>query len=117
MKEDAEILAAIDTNLRESINLPPILLGLANPLPEESVLVDLNMQLKKKIIQFSVMTPTDKHGSMTAGQIIELWKKEGTLGSYLREIRAETSQREYRSGHPVILHRFSASFVTKQGGA
>jgi hypothetical protein len=117
MGVSADVLAGIDACLRDSVSLPSVLLGLAEPLPEESVLVNLDMDLKKGTIQFSVMAPTHKRHAVTAGQIIDLWNKEGMLDPHLKEIRAETSQRQYRSGRPVIVHRFSASFAKGLGGA
>jgi len=113
----ADVLAGINACLRENVSLPPILLGLAKPLPAESVLVNVELDIKKDTIQFSVMTPARKGRSMTAGQIIDRWNREGTLSSHLKEIRAETSQRQYRSGQPVLVHRFSATFASGSGGA
>ncbi len=117
MTESADILAGIDACLRDGISLPPVLLGLAKPLPKESVLVNLDLELQKGTIQFSVMTPTRKGHAVTAGQIIDLWNKDDILNAHLKEIRTETSQRQYRSGRPVIVHRFSATFATGSGGA
>ncbi len=117
MVTSADVLAGVGACLRENVSLPPILLGLAKPLPDDCVLVNVDLDVKKGTIQFSVMTPARKGRSMTAGQIIDHWNREGTLNSYLKEIRAETSERQYSSGMPVLVHRFSASFVTVSGGA
>ena len=117
MGVSAEVLAGIDACLRDSVSLPSVLLGLAEPLPKESVLVNLDIELKKGTIQFSVMAPTRKRHAVTAGQLLDLWNKAGLLDAHLKEIRAETSQRQYRSGNPVIVHRFSASLAKGSGGA
>ena len=113
----ADLLAGVGACLRANVSLPPILLGLAQPLPEESVLVNVDLDIEKGTIQFSVMTPARKGRSMTAGQIIDRWEQEGTLNQHLKEIRAETSQRQYSSGIPVLVHRFSATFANGPGGA
>ena len=110
-----DVLGGVSACLRENVSLPPILLGLAKPLPSESVLVNVDLDIKKGTIQFSVMSPARKGRSMTAGQIIDHWNREGTLDSHLKEIRAETSQRQYRSGQPVLVHRFSATFANAKG--
>ncbi len=113
----ADVLTGIDATIRNRVSLPRILLGLARPLPPESVLVNVDLQRKDGTVQFGVMTPTGGSRMLTAGEIINLWNRDGTLAAQLREIRAETSQRQYRSGRPVLVHRFSAALATRSGGA
>jgi len=116
MNQSADVLDGIDSALRQRVSLSRILLGLAKPLPEDCLLVNIDLQAKKGNVQFSVMTPALKAQTLTAGQIIDLWGKDGTLGAEIKEIRAETSQRQFSSGRPVLVHRFSAALATGPGG-
>ena len=112
----ADVLDGVDLGFKQDVMLPRILLGLAKPLPEECLLVNVDLQIKKKTIKFSVMVQDRKSKSMTAGQIIDLWTEDGMLGTQLKDIRAEASQSEYRSGRRVRVHRFSAKLDNKVGG-
>ena len=112
----ADVLDGADMGFKQDVALTRILLGLAKPLPEECVLVGVDLQKKKKTIQFSVMAEDRKSKSMTAGQIIDHWAEDGMLRTQLKDIRAEASQSEYRSGRRVRVHRFSAKLDRKVGG-
>ncbi len=117
MDTSVGVLSGIEGTLRNSFSLSRLLLGLAKPLPADCVLVNVDLRTKAGMIQFSVMTPASKTQNLTAGKIIDFWAQEGTLEAQLKEIRAETSQREYRAGRPVLVHRFSATLATGRGGA
>jgi hypothetical protein len=114
---DAKLLTDVDAILRKRVDVARVLLGLAQPLPDDVVLVNMDIGQKEGGIHFSVMTPSDLSSRLMASEIIKLWAKDGTLDSELKDIRSETTQREYRSGRPVRVHRFSASLVNRGGGA
>ena len=117
MGDSAEVLAGIEAGLKRRVSLSRLLLGLAKPLPQDCVLVNVDFKTKDGAVLFSVMTPADRERTLTGGQIIEFWNEEGTLETQIKEIRAETSQRQYRAGRPVIVHRFSATLANRTGGA
>ena len=104
----ADILTGIDVSLQQGIDFVSIMLGLARPLPASCFLINVRLQVDKNMIQFSVLTPAERSSSHTAGEIIDLWTREGGLEMHLGEIQAAASQREFRSGRAVVIHRFKA---------
>jgi hypothetical protein len=114
--DSADVLAGIEAGLQQHVGLSRILLGLAKPLPENCFLVDVTLTTKDGTAQFSVMTPADRSPTLTGGQIIAYWSKDGTLETQLKEIRAERSTRQHRAGKPVVVHRFSATLTSQPGG-
>jgi hypothetical protein len=113
----ANVLSGIDAGFKQNVSLPRILLGLAKPLPQGCVLLSVTLEVKKKTIQFSVMAEDRKSQSVSAGQIIDHWTQDGMLGTQLKDIRAVSSQSEYRTGRRVRVHKFSAKLDQSAGGS
>lgn len=104
----SKILSGIDNSLKHNIDFVSILIGIAEPLPADSLLVGVDLKVDDGTIRFDIMTPAAKNSVHSAGQLIDTWNRVGVLKKLIGDIRAEESRREFRSGQAVIIHSFSA---------
>jgi len=102
------LLGRINQVLSARVGLAHVLLGLIEPLPGGTYLVDLAYEPEARKVTFTVVTPADVSSSaVTAGNLLLLWERETGLVGRLTDIGSEASQRQMYNGRPVLAHRFT----------
>ena len=103
------LLERVNQVLATRAGLAHVLLGLVQPLPGGTYLVDFTYDPKARKVAFTVVTPADVSSStVTAGNLLTLWQQEAGLVGRLTDVGSEASQRQMYNGRAVLAHRFAA---------
>ena len=114
LERAAEKLARIDELLEQRITLVPILLGLVAPLPQESSLASLEVDLKSSSMRFDLIMPINPTERVThSSLVLAAWHNDPHLAKRVQNIRLVTTQRKYIRGRNVFVAHFEGTLRLK----
>lgn len=112
MIQHIETLEAVEDVLSKRINLTPLLIRFALPLPSDAYIDNFKLDTSKKGLSFSVITPSTKtkNGSYTSG-LISAWKNDSILMANIKHIESSASQRKNEGKDTSLILEFSCSLA------
>lgn len=105
-------LDTVQSTLQDRARLSGALYALQAPLPHDVHLVSLELDRKKKGMQFDIMMPAESSADSRSTQTwIQQWGKNRELQAVLKNIKPSVSQRQILDETPVVILRFTAIFL------
>jgi hypothetical protein len=109
----ADALEGVQDSMGERIALGPLLRRLADPLPEDAFLVNLDYDCGKRMLKFDLASPvlTAEGKLPNAAELVSTWKQDEHLMDQAEHIASVASKRMLIDGRAMFIMRFSVSLA------